>query len=1593
MGIPDSHRTLRPGDVESYDLTLDTEGLPVGPYNTTLTLRTGDPANPGGTVLVTGEIVAGTSVVQPVTDYPLYLDVAIPGEHSQGEWVSFAQNIGADPENLHPLYVYSQSEDLLGVGKYATAFSTGMAAYDIFGDGRDGDLTVNSNQTTVINQTRVSVSASDIFASPDNSNGFKVGDLVLFHQTQGTENTGLWELNHIIAINSPTSWTLAKSLNYVYDNTNGQSQVIKVPQYRNVTVNNGGTLTMPSWDGLTGGILIFLANGDVVVKGTISANGGAGLVTYTEVSPGGTGGGFRGGSGNRSPEGESHVRPYTGESERHPSLEGDPHQGGPTNGNAGTAAAFNNGNLARSGGGGSYGTSGNPGTASRAGIIVGEASLTHLFFGGGGGGGGRGHNVGNGVGSGGAGGAAVAILSRNLMVNGGVITARGGNAGIDTNTSGQWHEGGGASGGAGAGGSILLKVGNATLEENQVIAVGGKGTTATGGLNGNGGDGRIRIEYCESLSGSTNPAASTEKLDCYIIEQIESSPYNTARLNLPESFSGGRTYRVQYGRRLVFNGAANELTTLRVPAREAAMVTLDALVSDMLVDNFTLKLDIGNNGEWDWQGTRDYSGSTTLSALDLTDAFNAYWVAQGKPVSGDMDVPVRVSLNAPGQVLLTNLYTPPVLDLSVSTSDVAFTVSPTVESEIVPVDVTLHNDGGVDPGGFMVAFYAESQTIKGNSQSYVGSAFVPGIPAGSTAQASFDWNTFGFTGTTALHVVVDPYGHLNEANKNNNEAVAALPILTRPDIVVDEIMLSDDEPVVGEEVVVTLKLHNAGQAPAGTQLVALHQGAPESGLLLDTRTQKSLKGGETASLSFTWIPAATGQYRLFATGDRDNTINEFDEGNNRTWRDVYVGLDGPLALDGGSGSEQVYTPELGFGVLDEGLPDVIGGCPSAPLSAGIAGKTHRRDPDGRLVYRFDHLLPGHYYHLDVTLYECDHAGRQERIYIDDNLVAGPEDLGDGQAHRLSLLVDPVFYSDHSIRVTVEAPGTDGAIISHISLHDIGYRYVDAGGAESPVRITAGDLGGEWLDGVDNTDWGTFSRQSVRVDQNDAELRYRFNNLNSHKRYRLHFTFYQPSGQIHVQRVKVDGIDVGLTVNTGDYTVHRETVRVPLLAYVEDGSLVVSIIRLNALSGAMVNEIILEEETLPTEALCQPDITPNFTDVLGDVLLNGEDAPPGTIIQAINPRGDTVGCYLMDESGRYGMMRIYGEDTSVSPPVTGMRNGEMVAFYVDGAPAVSAPLHNWQDDKLTHRVDLNAGGIEGQSILMRAGWNLISFRYEPPVPLVARTLDSIQGRFSHVLGENGIYVPSLSPVYQSLTQLHTGEAYYTYITGTTSVNLLVEGTIISPNTEISLHSGWNWIGYLHDTEMPVTTALQSIDGQYQRVLGLDKTFDPTYPDYSTLKNLQPGDGYLIYMTQKAILTYPSDGRQSNQFDVRQIIGSCDYVNPTPYMTLVFGQVTVNGEPAPVGTHVDVLTPQGDVVGCFVVDTPGKLSLTHVYGADDSVSPTIPGFKPGETLTFQVNGLPVTETTIDNDIWADDKTPRYVELHATSHPLYLPLVMRQ
>lgn len=1664
-------KLIGPADLATYEITLNTNDLPVGVFSDVITIHTSDPANPTRTIAITGSITAGEAGLPALIDQlPLDYAVTVPGPQSAGNWHSFTHPLEPDPQSIHPVKVYSQDySTLYGMGKYAYEFDPGSGGFVLFGDGRNGDFNVATGETKQIPNTSTNITASGNSATVTSSSGFAVGDLVLIHQTQGTSNVGKMEYNFIASI-SGTSWTLSRALTNTYSSSSGKAQVLKVPQYNDVTVQGGGTLNTPAWDGSTGGILVFVANGVVSIAGTVTANG-AGYRRgdrgeYLDPIP------------SQGWQGESIVSGTT--QTRNNNIGGGGGGNGDNNQSCGDATCEGAG-----GGGAGYGTAGTNGANTSSVFLGGYGGTTYgstnlasaSYLGSGGGGGGSDDNAVRYGGYGGAGGGLVILSGRQLNITGSVTST--GNDGLSGASGDNYRTGGG---GGGSGGSIIITGSNVSLGTSLVRSIGGAGGAGLdgGGNGGSGGLGRIFVQYCDTKSGSTNPAYYDARISCYIAEQVETSPYTTTRLQIPESFTTSKTFAIKYARRLVFSASGNQTTTLRLPAGYLKSADMDILISNAGVGDLTISMDIGNNGSTDYTWTGSVNNLIARENIAFTAAYNQWWTTSSGQLTGTVDVPVKITLSKAAQILLTDvkvstygsslnhiqlesgsysdvfvdieatgatnplslgidvgndgtidqlitvnspsnphyitsdnlasqvnnylaglpgLVNVPIRiflfnagqagitnfsasiignkDVSLSVSDIALPASDPMETDVVLVSAMFHNSGNLPTGNFTAGFFASTADV---GEWYIGSALLPSILPGQSASAEILWNTSGFTGLTTVKVQADPFDHIQETDEENNQAVGGVYVRTRPDLSVTAIEPSDPEPKTGELIQIAVVEKNLGETDTVISTLALYDGNPDEGGELIGEQSAGLIGGSETSFTFDWQPLTTGWHRLYVKPDVADVIDEFDEENNLFWQDVYVGLAGPIMLDSGTANDPVYSQESGFGYIDIDLPDQVTTCGLGNL----AEETIRRDPDGTVLYQFDHLLPGHFYHLDITLFECDGAGRQEYILVDDNQIAGPEDLGDGQVHRLSLRLDPAFYVDRSVTIAIQADGIDGAVVSEVNLHDIDYRYADAGGGDDSQY--PGDEAFGWIDGDAITTWGILPYQSVRVDQIDSELRYKYDNLDPEKRYNVHFTFWQPEGTGRVLKVQVDGLDTGLTVNTGDYLRHQEKISIPVNAYSTDGSVVISLVRTNATTGAMVNEIALEEETVSTNVGCIALETPYFSETYGSVLIEDLNAPVGSVIQALNPRGDTVGCFTVASEGNYGFMRIYGEDTSETPIIPGMRAGEMVEYRVNGAPAIATPLFYWSDDHAAHNINLNAGNITGQSILLNTGWNLVSFNVEPPTPLVSTVLNSIHDRYSRVLGENGIYVPTLPDEFNTLRELHTANGYYIRITGTTSVSLLVEGLAQDCSTPKQLHAGWNWIG-APCAITPTAEALQSITGYYQRVLSLNKTYDPALPQYSTLTHLKPGEGYLIYITEPVTLVYP-DLLFNIGDEIPLSDEPCQGLFATPNSTLVYGQILFSGNPSPQGTIVEFLTPGGEVAGCGRITVDGLLPLTQVYGKTNEGDET--GFVEGEPITIRIKGIDMVEEL--DILWTDDKAPHEVIANFTVFSTYIPIIRR-
>ncbi|MFN8489981.1 MAG: CARDB domain-containing protein [Caldilineaceae bacterium] len=640
-------QTIGAADLLASELTLRTADLPIGGYDQTITIATSDPTAPARTLHVLGTITAPSGDTPGgAVQRPLDVPVTVTGSHSQGEWYNFTNPLGPDPQSLHPVKVYSQDNaTLFGVGKYATNFGQGTASADIFGDGRDGDIAVSAGQTSYV-PTWMPFNGSPLSANAAagqsvipliRTSDFEVGQEILIYQTQGTSGSGIYEFGIIASIDS-NILTLKQNLQHSYFQGGDcsqigncfRAQVRVVPHYRNVTVANNGVLTCRGWRyGIAedaGGTCAFRISGKLMVEsgGLIQAKG----LGFYEGQARGYATTITAASYDHGIIDQGYGCPYA--------LSGD--------------GGSSRGTTSKGGGGAGHATRGQDGSGSacggQGGNIYGTESLIPTLY------------LGSGGGAsswawGGDGGGAVMIFAHELVANG-LIKADG----TDGGTTAWCNPGGsGACGkdgaGGGSGGSILIIAQNVALGNGNVTALGGGGGVAyPGGYNGGTGSvGRIAVQY-QYLSGETNPVAYKTQRQFYSIEQIETAPYTNARLNLPEVVNGAATYNVQFGRKLDFAAAGNQLTQLRVPAGMVSSAKLDLLASGLAAST-NVSLDIGDDGAVDWSGT--VANNSTTTSPELAQAFNAYWSSHGAAATGTLDVPILVTSGGVAQLLLTNL--------------------------------------------------------------------------------------------------------------------------------------------------------------------------------------------------------------------------------------------------------------------------------------------------------------------------------------------------------------------------------------------------------------------------------------------------------------------------------------------------------------------------------------------------------------------------------------------------------------------------------------------------------------------------------------------------------------------------------------------------------------------------------------------------------------------------------------------------------------------------------------------------------------------------------------------------------------------------
>ncbi len=174
-----------------------------------------------------------------------------------------------------------------------------------------------------------------------------------------------------------------------------------------------------------------------------------------------------------------------------------------------------------------------------------------------------------------------------------------------------------------------------------------------------------------------------------------------------------------------------------------------------------------------------------------------------------------------------------------------------------------------------------------------------------------------------------------------------------------------------------------------------------------------------------------------------------------------------------------------------------------------------------------------------------------------------------------------------------------------------------------------------------------------------------------------------------------------------------------------------------------------------------------------------------------------------------------------------------------------------DDILVESSEMNFS--DTHIIEMQSGWNTISSYMIPPTLNLNSVFNDILPSINIIKNNEGkIFIPQFG-----LNQIGDWKWQEGLIVNTNQpTSLNISGTEIEPqNYSLYLNQGWNLIPYLRNSPMSIETAIAPI---VQNIIivknSIGEMYNPAF-NINTIGNMQPGEGYFIYLSNNSVLTYP------------------------------------------------------------------------------------------------------------------------------------------
>jgi hypothetical protein len=225
------------------------------------------------------------------------------------------------------------------------------------------------------------------------------------------------------------------------------------------------------------------------------------------------------------------------------------------------------------------------------------------------------------------------------------------------------------------------------------------------------------------------------------------------------------------------------------------------------------------------------------------------------------------------------------------------------------------------------------------------------------------------------------------------------------------------------------------------------------------------------------------------------------------------------------------------------------------------------------------------------------------------------------------------------------------------------------------------------------------------------------------------------------------------------------------------------------------------------------------------------------------------------------INVYGDDPG-TPEKEGFSDGETLNFYIwDSYEArsllatavIGTGLSTFSDGTTSTLDSLYVGsGSAYHDFSLPKGWSMISSYVKPDETRIDSIFASTPNLFLLKNGRGKIYLPAYG-----IDQVNNWDYTQGYLLYTTATdNLQIAGTEAIPEDEtLYIAKGWNMISYLCTKSGAIDVVLDSIySNLFLAKNGRGKITLPTY-GIDQIVTMNPGEGYLLYMTAADTLIYP------------------------------------------------------------------------------------------------------------------------------------------